>query len=287
MRGISVVLIVAALGVSGVASSSPHRSAARPLTVPFELYKGHIYVSVFVNGKGPYRFVFDTGASGMGRADVRLVDALSLKRIGQEQNSDGINVAQIDIVAADSLRLGDMERDNVALASRDYNRHRKPGEAPVMGIIGRDFFKDRLLTVDYPARTISFTSGRLRADQAGVVHYAPSFRIPVCFTIGCREGKVDTGSSESLVIPKALAENIAASPPVHVGSATSANTMFELYEMRLKQPVRISAVTARNQRVVYSEPSDDTINVGTGFLKDYVLTIDQPHQLLRISRPKR
>lgn len=286
MRTKSIVLIVAGLCVASVGDSAPRRPESAS-TIPFELYKGHIYVSAFVNGRGPYRFVLDTGASGMGRADTRLVDALSLKRIGQAQNSDGINVAQINIVEASSLRLGSVEQHDVQLASRDYNLHRKSGEAPVMGIIGRDFFKDRLVTIDYPARTIRFTHDKLRPHQAGVVHYGPSFRIPVCFDIGCHDGKVDSGSSESLVIPKALAARIATTPPVHVRSATSANTVFELYEMRLKQPVRVSGVTVSNQRVVYSEPSDDVINVGSDFLKDYVLTIDQPNQLLRISKPKR
>jgi hypothetical protein len=157
-------------------------------TVPFELYRGHIYVNAFVNGKGPYRFIFDTGASGMGRADQRLVSELSLRSVGQEENSDHINSAPILIVAADRLRMGTLERTHVRLLSRDYNLHRKPGEAPVMGIIGRDFFKDRVLTIDYPARTISFTGGRLRAGDPGVVAYKPSFTIPVCFAVGCFDG---------------------------------------------------------------------------------------------------
>jgi hypothetical protein len=59
-----------------------------------------------------------------------------------------------------------------------------------------------------------------------------------------------------------------------------------MYEMKLSQPVRLSGVTAANPKVLYSEPSEDLINIGSGFLKDYVLTIDQRHHLLKISRPK-
>jgi hypothetical protein len=259
----------------------------KTVSVPFELYKGQIYVPAFVNGKGPYRFVFDTGASGIGRADRRLVAELSLETAGEVQNSDGINIGTMAVVKADSVRVGSLERRKVELASRDYNLHRKPGDAPVMGIIGRDFFKDRLLTIDYPHRTIGFSSGRLRAADRGVVAYKPSFAIPVCFEIGCFDGKVDSGSNRSLIIPKNLVGRIAASDPVRIGSGTSANTVFELYEMRLLHPVRVSGVTAADQKVLYSEPSDDTINIGSDFLKDYVLTIDQRHRLLRISRPAR
>jgi hypothetical protein len=260
--------------------------STNPQRIPFELYKGHIYVAAFVNGKGPYRFVFDTGASGMGRADRRLVSELSLRKIGEEQNSDGINTAPIDLVSADSLRLGPQERRRLKLLSRDYNLHRKAGEAPVMGIIGRDFYKDRLLTIDYPARTISFSGGRLNARDRGVVAYKPSFAIPVCFDIGCYDGKVDSGSNESIIVPKSLVGRVSATAPVHVGSGTSANTIFEMYEMQLVHPVKLSGVTATNQKVLYSDPSDDTINIGSDFLKDYVLTIDQRHRLLRIVKPK-
>lgn len=277
------ILLISALSATADAHSAGRSSGA--FSVPFELYKGHIYVAAFVDGKGPYRFVFDTGASGMGRADRRLVSELSLTKVGQEQNSDGINVAQIDIVRAGSLRLGSLDKRNVQLLSRDYNLHRKASEAPVMGIIGRDFYKDRLLIVDYPRRTIRFTFGALKRRDRGVVAYKPSFAIPVCFASGCYDGKVDSGSNESLVIPKDLVGRVSASAPVHVGSGTSANTVFEMYEMQLVDPVRVSGVTARNQKVLYSEPSDDTINIGSDFLKNYVLTIDQRHGLLRISEP--
>jgi predicted aspartyl protease len=275
------------LGAIALSSSGEARTAKpadQPSTVPFEFYKSHIYVSAFVDGKGPYRFIVDTGASGTGRADQRLVAELSLRPVGHEQNSDGINSAPILLVSADSLRLGNLEKHHVTLASRDYNLQLKPGEAPVMGIIGREFFKNRLLTIDYPARTIRFTNGRLRPGDAGVVAYKTDLTIPVCFALGCFDGRVDSGSDGSLMVPKSLASRIPATAPVAAGSATAANTHFKLWEEQLLQPVRISGVTATNQKILYSDPSDELINIGSDFLKDYVLTIDQRHHLLRISR---
>ena len=45
-------------------------------------------------------------------------------------------------------------------------------------------------------------------------------------------------------------------------------------------------MTVSGVKVVYADPSDGAINVGSDFLKDYVLTIDQRHRLLRISKPR-
>jgi aspartyl protease len=282
----SLSLGVAAFALSSGGEAANVSSADKSFVVPFEFYKGHIYVTAFLDGNGPLRFVVDTGASGIGRADQRLVAALSLRPVGHEQNSDGINSAPILLVSADSLRLGGLEKRHVTLASRDYNGHLKPDEAPVMGIIGRDFFRDRLLTIDYPARTIRFTSGRLRPGDAGVVAYKTDLTIPVCFAIGCFDGRVDSGSGGSLIIPKSIATRLRATAPVPAGSATAANTHFSLYREQLLEAVRISGVTAANQKILYSDPSDKVINIGSDFLKDYVLTIDQRHHLLKISRPQ-
>ena len=45
------------------AASAREAAPSKPVTVPFELLRsGHMAVQVKVNGKGPYRLIFDTGA---------------------------------------------------------------------------------------------------------------------------------------------------------------------------------------------------------------------------------
>jgi hypothetical protein len=275
MRLAAAILAVAALGGATRPQQQP--------TVPFELYKGHIFVSAFVNGKGPYLFGFDTGASGMGRVDSTLTTQLSLPKAGEEANSDGIRTVTTDVVQVDVVRLGDVEKSDLKLLSRDYNHGRT--DHAIAGIIGRDFFADRLVTIDYAHKRISFAKGSLNACDRRVVAYSGSFVIPVCFASGCYPGKVDTGSSRSIVIPKNLVAKISATAPKPIGEAARTNSVATLYEMTLQEPVRVGGITAAGQTVLYAEPSDTTINVGSDFLKDYVLTIDQQHKLLKIDRP--
>ena len=281
----TAILAMAAARLVAVHAAVPARTHSDDFAVPFEIFGGHIFVDSYVNGKGPYRFAFDTGASGMGRADVRLVAELGLKKVGETGNSDGIKVAQIDVVDVKSLRLGSLERQNVQLLSRDYNRNRNPEHPVVMGIFGADFFTDRLLTIDYPAKMLRFGRGHLRTSAPGVVPFKDGFAIPVCFAKSCYVGKIDTGSNQSLVIPKSLVGQLSLGEPVHVGSGRRANTVSQMYEVQLKEPVRISGVTARDIKIRYADPSDDEINVGAKFLQDYVLTIDSRNRLLRIARP--
>jgi predicted aspartyl protease len=285
MCGILEVGMAIALSAATPQPSSPHVVTEEGFSVPFELDNGHIFVSAFVNGRGPFRFAFDTGASGMGRVDSRLAAALSLPNVNEAANSDGIKVQTADVVAVGSLRLGGLEKRDVQLLSRDYNKGRKPDAQPIMGILARDFFADRLITIDYPRRTIRFAQGALRADDPGVTPYSGSFTIPVCFSAGCYPAKVDTGSNRTLVVPKDLVPKLAASEPVLIGQGKRTNSIATLYEMTLREPVRIAGITATNQRALYAEPSETVIIIGSDFLKDYVLTIDQRHRLLRIGMP--
>ncbi|MBR0553403.1 pepsin/retropepsin-like aspartic protease family protein [Stakelama marina] len=283
---VSSLLLALALALS---SASPARQPdpGSGDSIPFELDHGHIFVSAYVDGHGPYRFGFDSGASGMGRADVALTAELSLPKTGQAENSDGVRVTSTDIVSARSLRVGNLERHDVRLLSRDYNGGRKSGVTPMMGIIARDFFADRTVIIDYPARTIRFSAQPLRPDEQGVVRYGRSFAIPVCFAKACFPAKVDTGSSRGLVIPKQIAQRFARGTPTRIGSAARTNSSVTLYAVDLDPPMRVGKMAVTSRKALYAEPSSDTTIIGSDFLKDYVLTIDPRHRLLQISEPER
>jgi hypothetical protein len=276
-----------ALGLGLFAQPAPGQAHAiqEQASVPFELSDGRIYVQASVNGRGPYRFAIDTGASGIGRADTRLAAELSLAKAGEAQNSDGVVTTSTDVVKVDTIRLGPLTIRNAVLLSRDYNRRLKPGEPPMMGIIARDFFAASTITIDYPARTIRFDAAGLDPKAAGVVAYGPSFAIPVCFGELCHSGKVDTGSNRGLVLPKEVAAKVAVGMPRLLGEAARTNSSVALYEVDLQGPVRVGAVGAAVSKALYAEPSTDTVNIGGDFLKDYVLTIDSKNQLLRIVAP--
>jgi predicted aspartyl protease len=268
-------------------AGSPHPNSRAEPAVPFELEHGHIFVSAFVNGRGPFRFGFDTGASGIGRVDSSLASALSLPKVDRARNSDGVTVKTADVVAVESLRLGGVEKRNVRLISRDYNGGRPTWLQPIMGIIARDFFADQVVTIDYPAKEITFSRGHLKAGEAGVFAYGASFTVPVCFATGCYPGKIDTGSSRSIVVPKDLVPQLAAGEPTLIGQGLRTNGAATLYEITLNEPVRVGGVTATKQNILYADPSDTVIVIGTEFLKDYVVAIDQANHLLKISMPRR
>jgi len=108
------------------------------LRVPFRVVDGRIYVAAKVDGKGPFVFVVDTGASGMGRADAGLVTTLDLSTTGSGQTSDGLATAEVKTVRLASVDLGGFVRRDLEVLTRDYSSKLAP-EAAFSGILGVRF----------------------------------------------------------------------------------------------------------------------------------------------------
>jgi Aspartyl protease len=258
--------------------------ASAVMEAPFEMVDGRIYLQVRVNGEGPYRFLFDTGASGIGRADASLVKALSIPVTGTSTNSDGVNTTAIDVVRLRSLSVGGMSRADVEVLSRDYGRDGELVE--ISGIIGREFFADGLLVLDYPDRKLLFARSSLRPGDPGVVPYRENFHVPVTIGSETVEGSLDTGSNLTMHVPRSIYDRIDAEPLAPAGEGRRANTVFQLYSTRLHGPVRIGALSASDVPAMVSDRAP-RLNIGAGFLKDYVLAFDQRSLLVALCEPAR
>ena len=208
--------LAASIAVAGIGSSAALAGPERPpvcalvekagadalLSVPFRVVDGRIYVDARVNGGGPYSFAVDTGASGMGRADASLVAKLKLPVTGAAETSDAVASARVDTVRLASVELGGLVRRDIEVMTRDYSSRMMP-EAAFAGILGRAFFADGLLVIDYPKRRLTFTRGPgLARGTAGVLGYERAFRVPVTIGAISTEGNLDTGANVSFVLPK-------------------------------------------------------------------------------------
>jgi hypothetical protein len=91
-------------------------------------------VEVTLNGRGPYRFLFDAGANVVSvKASVAREAGLPVLQ----------QLSERSVVGVDSLRLGGVVFRGVAAVGEP--------ELDVDGVVGFNLFKDGLLTLDYPA----------------------------------------------------------------------------------------------------------------------------------------
>lgn len=242
--------------------------------VPFETVDGRIYVQVLVNGRGPFRFAVDTGASGMARADISLVTLLGLSMHGDAITSDGVKSAEVETTRLESLELGSLARHNLDVIARDYNSRNAP-DAAFSGIIAREFFSDGLLVIDYPRKTLSFSrTRRLPVSGNNVLGYERAFRVPVSIGELQTVGHLDTGANISFVLPQALYERVASGPLEQAGRAQLTNGQIDIQRATVHGPFRVGELSVSDVEVRVSAQFPELL-VGAHALQQTVVLIDQ------------
>lgn len=127
----------------------------KPVVVPFELLKTkHMAVQVKVNGKGPYRLIFDTGAPATLINNRVAKEAGLLKKVRQPAFS---LFGSVGTVKVDKLEVGDVAAENVPAVVMDHplveGMAKKLG--PIDGIVGFSFFGRYRMTLDYQAKQMT------------------------------------------------------------------------------------------------------------------------------------
>jgi hypothetical protein len=135
---------------------SAEETPAKPVTVPFELLKtGHMTVMVKVNGKGPYKLIFDTGAPITLLNNKVAKEAGLLKNMKKPAFSPFGSMGEAKIAM---LEVGDQKAEDVAAVVMDHPTVEAISKAlgPIEGIVGFPFFARFKMTLDYQAKTMTF-----------------------------------------------------------------------------------------------------------------------------------
>ena len=135
---------------------APGKPPESPVVVPFELLKSrHMVVEVTVNGKGPYRLIFDTGAptnlmnnkiakeSGVINAKTPRPSFGLMGTMGAQE----IKTLEVGSVKLEKATVIVMDHPTVAAISEMFG--------PIDGIIGFPFFARYKMTVDYQKKELT------------------------------------------------------------------------------------------------------------------------------------
>ncbi len=118
------------------------------VTVLLEVEGDHIFVEVNVNGKGPYRFLLDSGA-GATIVSEDIADTLHLE-VKKGLHAVGVGGAK-DMGAAtlESLRIGAFRIDNLHVFVGDMDFLHSVFDRDVQGVLGFDLFVRAVVTIDF------------------------------------------------------------------------------------------------------------------------------------------
>jgi hypothetical protein len=164
---------------------------------------GRVVVAAMVNGKGPFRFIVDTGATNS-TVSPRLVHELGLQPTGAASIVlNGITgTAQVSAVTLDRLQAGDMTIDQL-VAPVVW--------APVMagadGILGAAGLTGRSLSVDFERNYVRISRGVEMGVRAEALKIHATRVTHGLITLSMQVGRVhglaviDTGSERTLGNP--------------------------------------------------------------------------------------
>jgi predicted aspartyl protease len=262
-------------------SASAH-TLIDPHSERLQLAQGKPFVMVMVNGKGPFRFIVDTGTSGEAIVTSELVDRLGLPFVGQTRLSDpsGKGVRYVPIVQIQSLVVAGIEFTGLKAAV-----HRLGSEdLSYDGLLGFALFRDYLLTLDFKRRELTLESGALVPDGEQSVL---SFRMPdglpiVPIRIGDLriDAQIDSGGM-GLTLPENFASRMVfASDPIPLGYIRSLSTRFQINEAKLASDVHLGEYTFR-QPFVEIDRAFPLANLGSSPMQSFAVTFDQKNSLVQ------
>ena len=113
-----------------------------------------IIVPVKINGKGPYKFVLDTGAT-FTCIDTKLVEQLKLPdwkgQFGTAVLTPG--EGSVRLVSLDSLEVGEAKATKLQACTIDLQQMQKMG-LDVKGLVGLNFLKPYRMSIDFEKRVL-------------------------------------------------------------------------------------------------------------------------------------
>jgi predicted aspartyl protease len=179
-------------------------------SIPFRLAgsrKPLILVPVCVNGRGPYQFILDTGASYC-LLSQELSETLGIQPEVEKEAMGAGGPIQLKFAHVTSMTVGSARQGNVSVAiTSETQRIAAAIQSEVDGILGFEFLKEFIVTIDYQdcALGLSLPSGNSSRLGTSVAFKLASTSKPLILVPTVVDGQgpfqfaLDTGASRTMV----------------------------------------------------------------------------------------
>ena len=267
---------------------------AAQTVMPFTLINNHVYGEATIDGKGPYRFIFDTG--GVNLVTPTLAKTLGLATKGAFAGSGaGEGTMEAGFTKVAVLKVADATIRDQAFYVLPLDAISKAEGVEEQGMIGYETFRRFVTRFDYGARTVTLIDPkRFDPKDAGTP-------IPFNFAdhnpeiAGTFEGipgkfRIDTGARDDLTLNKPFVERNGLRAKHAKGAdivdgwgigGPSRGYITRASEFKLG-PVMVTNVVASfsTQSKGAFAGDDYQGNIGAGILKRFVVTFDYQHQIV-------
>lgn len=272
--------------VPGGIHGQDHGLLTQAHSTHMEVIHGKPYVTVTIDGKGPFRFIVDTGTGADAMVTPELASQLDLPLAGEARLNDptGQGGKNAPIRKLDILRVAGLDFYSIKAVE-----HALPfGDGSCQGMLGFTLFRDFLLTLDYVNGRMILAQGELAPDgERSVLPFRMPDGVPIArLKIGNRdvEAQIDSGGA-GLSLPERLIPQLRLSAePEAFAKATSLSTRFEIKVAKLATDVHLGDITLDHPWVEIN-PAFPLANFGACPLQHFTVTFDQENKLVRLEGP--
>lgn len=263
------------------------------ITMPFRLLNNHVYVQGTVNGKGPYTFILDTGGHNL--ISQKIAKDIGLTSVGTSVGTGAgkgtviSGFAKVNEIAIGGVRL----HDQTAIVQNVYDKSIEG--IPVDAMVGFELVRRMVMRIDYGAHILTFTDpAKFTPVDAGkpvpfkFYEHLPQVEGEAAGISGIFD--IDTGSRSEVDITSPSVEKYKLRDKYAHGvtavTGWGVGGPVDSYVVRLpsltlggfKQDSVVADLDGPNS----GSMSDPNFlgNIGSGFLKRFVVTFDYAHQIM-------
>jgi predicted aspartyl protease len=261
---------------------------SQPVSIPAEVTGHGIFVSVMINGQGPFHMLIDTGCTcTMISPEV----AAAVEARGADTEDGGVqavnafgNSLSLPRVLLESVTLGGVQFEGVAAGIVPLEALSKIDSRELDGLLGYTLFSDLFFALDFPNQEVVLSNGwpanlaPVRAELTIKESSDVPF-IPVSIQGRDVEVMVDTGATDRIHLPPdsvaSLDWKVAPRPGLLIAVAGEIgreqigrlNGALEMGGLRQLEPI--------------VEISEGTPSIGVGLLHSFCLVFDESQDKLR------
>lgn len=165
-----VLLCLFSTPISVIGQDFKFQTNRKQQTITFSLVKNLIIIPIYINGKGPFDFILDTGVNPMIVTDSTLKESLKVPyvrniKIGGYGNFDGIDA----FLGATTVNVGEAEGENIPTVFLKDDVLSLSGHVgkKIYGLIGYNFFNSFMVKINYGFKTVRFTSPEKKIKPKG------------------------------------------------------------------------------------------------------------------------
>ena len=271
--------------------------------IPFRLAGSRnplILVPVYVNAKGPYQFILDTGASHC-LLSPELSATLEITPETEKQATGAGGAVTLAFAHVNSLTLGSVRQQNVQVAiTSEIQRVSAAVQTALDGVLGFNFLKDFVLEIDYqksvfqlappsePDNATGPRSGHVISFKL-VSPVKPLILVPAIVNgQGPYQFALDTGASRTILSSRVVEELKVAT--TNEGPATGGGGQVQILAGTVGSlavgdaRVRDHAIGAGEFLNMLSTALGARLDgiIGHNFLNQFKVTIDYPRSALHL-----